>query len=184
MAWAGHMAGEGFSCQGNILASSSLLTAIADVMHGRADLPLADRLVAALAAGQAEGGDSRGQQSAAVLVVAREGGYGGADQLVDLRVDDHPTPLTELQRLLQVRQLLFGKPSERDLLPIEGELALEVATRLGRLDGSSGSVAGDADAVWHQLERWAGRENLEERMIRRGSIDVTVLDVLRAQTPT
>ena len=182
MTWAGDLAGEGFTCQGNILTGASVLAAMAAVMRARADLPLADRLVAALGAGQAEGGDRRGQQSAGVLVVVRGGGYGGgSDRLVDLRVDDHPTPVTELARLLRVRALLFDKPAEADLQPIEGELAAEIARRLEVAAGVAVDP-GDADALWDQLERWAGRENLEERMVRRGSIDIAVLGVLREQS--
>ncbi|MFN8622649.1 MAG: DUF1028 domain-containing protein [Chloroflexota bacterium] len=182
MTWAGHLPGDRFTCQGNILASGAVLDAVAEVMRTRGDLPLADRLVAALAAGQAAGGDRRGQQSAGVLVVQRGGGYGGgSDRLVDLRVDDHPTPVDELARLLRVRSLLFDKPAEADLRPIDPALASELADRLDRL-GFGPADAGDLDGLWARLERWAGRENLEERMVRPGSIDVTVLGVLRDQS--
>jgi uncharacterized Ntn-hydrolase superfamily protein len=182
MSWAGHLPGDGFSCQGNILVSQAVLAAMAEVMRTRDDLRLAERLVTALAAGQAAGGDSRGQQAAGVLVVAPGGGYGGgSDRLVDLRVDDHPRPVEELVRLLGVRSLLFDKPREEDLRVVDRALAEEVAMRLERLDG--GPVdPGDAERLWERLERWAGRENLEERMVRPGSIDVAVLDVLRERT--
>ena len=182
MAWAGHLPDDGFTCQGNILAGPAVLEAMAEVMRTRSDLPLADRLVTALAAGQSQGGDSRGQQSAGVLVVQRGGGYGGgSDRLVDLRVDDHPAPVDQLGRLLRIRSLLFDKPREEDLLPIDPGLATELAERLVRAGGPAVDPA-DAASLWAGLERWAGRENLEERMVRHGSIDVTVLGVLRDQT--
>jgi uncharacterized Ntn-hydrolase superfamily protein len=95
--WAGHHTGDGFSCQGNILVSAATVAAMAAAMRERADLELPERLVAALEAGQAAGGDARGQQSAALLVVREGGGYGGrSDRHIDLRVDDHPTPIAEL----------------------------------------------------------------------------------------
>jgi uncharacterized Ntn-hydrolase superfamily protein len=181
-AWAGHRTGEGFSCQGNILVSAATVVAMADAMAGSVGRPLADRLVGALAAGQVAGGDSRGQQSAALLVVRAGGGYGGqSDRLVDLRVDDHPTPIAELARLLELHRLYFERPTEADLVPLDEVLAAEVAGRLVRL-GRPAVDPGDASAVWAALERWAGRENLEERMIREGSLDRMVLRILREQT--
>lgn len=103
LAWAGGRAGPGYAVQGNILAGPAVVTAMAEAFEAT-DGDLATRMVVALAAGQAAGGDARGRQSAALLVVRAGGGYGGYDdRYIDLRVDDHPTPIAELQRLLDIR---------------------------------------------------------------------------------
>jgi uncharacterized Ntn-hydrolase superfamily protein len=165
-AWAGHVLGDGWTAQGNILTGPEVLDAVGTAFDATTG-PLARRLHAALLAGDRAGGDRRGRQSAAVLVVSEAGGYGGgSDVLVDLRVDDHADPVPELGRLLDLHHLYFGKPEE--VLPLEGELATEVADRLGRLGYDS-------------LDAWAGVENFEERLVP-GSIDVLVLEQLRAAT--
>src|SRR5262245_60266551 len=110
MAWAGGIAGPGFAAQGNILVSEETVSAAADAFTDTAGKPLAERLMACLAAAQAAGGDRRGQQSAALLVVERDGGYASlSDTLVDLRVDDHADPISELARLYRIHYALFGK---------------------------------------------------------------------------
>lgn len=187
--WAGHVEGEAFACQGNILVSTETVDAMVAVMTDPASaaIPFPERLVAALAAGQDAGGDSRGQQSAALLVVRRGGGYGGeSDRMIDLRVDDHGMPISELQRLLSLHRLYFEAPRDEDLMPIDEALAREITAAVARIDGVSGDPVeppnpNDPDQLWQRLERWAGRENLEERMVRRGHIDRTVLEMLRQQ---
>jgi uncharacterized Ntn-hydrolase superfamily protein len=164
--WAGHLLGDGWTAQGNILAGPEVLDAMRDTFLG-SDGPLARRLHAALLAGDRAGGDRRGRQSAALFVVSEAGGYGGgSDVLVDLRVDDHSDPVPELGRLLDLHHLYFGKSEE--VLPLEGELAAEVQERLGRLGYDS-------------LEAWAGVENFEERLAPDG-IDVLVLEQLRQRS--
>ena len=180
--WAGHLVGDGFSCQGNILVSRATLESMAATMSERLDLPLPERLVAALAVGQAAGGDARGQESAGLLVVRPGGGYGGqSDRLMDLRIDDHPSPIAELDRLVALHRRYFDRPSENELVRIDRTLGAEIAERLARATGIAVD-AEDPEALWTRLERWAGRENLEERMVRRGAIDQTVLGVLRELT--
>jgi uncharacterized Ntn-hydrolase superfamily protein len=106
--WAGHVTGEGFSCQGNILTGPEVVEEMRRAYGTDADLPFADRLITVLAAGQSAGGDSRGQQSAALLIVRAGGGFGGySDRAIDLRVDDHPAPIDELRRLLHLHRELF-----------------------------------------------------------------------------
>ncbi len=142
MHWAGHLVGEGYTCQGNILVSDATVTEMARAYEAAADLPhLADRILAALAAAQAAGGDSRGKQSAALYVVRDGGGYGGYnDRLVDLRVDDHADPIDELRRLLELhRQIWLGPtPPERYLLdsPDKIRLLQSILRELGAFDGA------------------------------------------------
>jgi uncharacterized Ntn-hydrolase superfamily protein len=111
--WAGHRVGENFSVQGNLLAAEEVVTAMAAAFEkarnaGTGELP--EWLLAALEAGQAAGGDKRGQQSAALLVVrAKSGPSGDHDRFVDLRVEDHPTPIAELARLLALHREFYGR---------------------------------------------------------------------------
>jgi len=107
--WAGHALGDGFCCQGNILTGPEVVEHMSQAFESNAGLLFPERLIAVLAAGQAAGGDSRGQQSAALLVVHAGGGFAGYnDRVVDLRVDDHPAPITEVARLLRLHRELFG----------------------------------------------------------------------------
>ena len=165
--WAGGRTGSCYAAQGNILVGEETVAALAETFEQSQDRPLAERLLEALAAAQAAGGDSRGQQSAALLVVERNGGYAGlSDVLVDVRVDDHDRPIEELRRIYELHQQLFGRTPERFWLPLEGELRDEVDERLGRLGFDS-------------LEAWASVENLEERVSGSDAIDPVVLDALR-----
>ena len=180
-AWAGGVAGfveghGGFAIQGNILVGPEVVDAMQEAWNAsEPGQPLSRRLLAALKAGDDAGGDKRGRQSAALLVVAPEGGYGGgSDVLVDLRIDDHAQPVGELARLLDLHDIYFGKPDTGAALSLEGDLADEVRDRLGRL----GHHADDLDAA---LADWAGIENYEERMLA-GRIDPIVLDQLRQKT--
>lgn len=167
--WAGGRTGDGYAAQGNILTGPEVVDALAEAFEGNAGA-LAHRLYQALLAADRAGGDRRGRQSAALYVVSENGGYGGgSDVLVDVRVDDHPDPVPELGRLLDLYDLYFGKPDPDSLLPLTGELLDEVQTRLGRLG-------------YPTLEAWAGVENYEERIVE-DCIDPVVLDKLRDATP-
>lgn len=165
-AWAGGVNGPNFAAQGNILVGKATVVAMAETF-AQAQGPLWHRLVAALAAGQRAGGDSRGQQSAALLVVREHGGYSGFnDRMIDLRVDDHLQPIEELARLVQLHELLFLKPAPEDLLPIDGTLATELQHLLARSGDYHGAATGAFDdATFAALERYGGRENLEERLL-------------------
>ncbi|MFG3714752.1 DUF1028 domain-containing protein [Micromonospora sp. NPDC047730] len=176
--WAGGQAGDGWAVQGNILAGPQVVDAVRDAWLGGAALPFPDRLLAALRAGDQAGGDRRGRQSAGLLVVERGGGYGGtSDVLVDLRVDDHPDPVTELGRLLALHTLLFGRPDPATLLDLTGAVATEVGGLLAAL-----GLPVDPDRPEEALFAWAGMENLEERLVP-GRIDPVVLDHLRKAVP-
>ncbi len=140
--------------------------ALADSFEASGGL-LAERLIEALAAAQAAGGDKRGQQSAAVLVVERNGGYAGlSDSLVDLRVDDHEAPIEELRRLYGLHQQLFGRTPREQWLPVDDELRAELDGHLARLG-------------YERLEDWAGAANFEERVDGEAEIDPIVLNELR-----
>ena len=182
--WAGGIAGPNFAAQGNILVSERTVVALARTFEETAG-PLWARLLAALAAGQKAGGDSRGMQSAALLVVREAGGYGGFnDRFIDLRVDDHPDPITELARILDIHELLFFKPAPEDMLPLDAMLTTELKTLLTRSGDYSEPVSGVYDeATFHALERYGGRENLEERLAHEASdarIDRKVIEYMRA----
>ena len=168
--WAGGRTGPCFAAQGNILVSAETVDALAETFEATAPRPLAERLLASLAAAQAAGGDRRGQQSAALLVVEKNGGYGAlSDILVDLRVDDHPLPIEELERLHRAHDALFGSTPREEWRPLEGELAAEVRSRLDSLG-------------YARLADWAGVENLEERVDGEDAIDPVVLEHLRDST--
>jgi uncharacterized Ntn-hydrolase superfamily protein len=167
--WAGSRTGPDYAAQGNLLAGPQVVAAVADTFEGT-EGPLVERLLAALAAGDAAGGDRRGRQSACVILRQAGAGYGGNnDRAIDLRVDDHPDPVTELQRLYSIHDLLFGSTPEDRLVPLE-QVQAEVSELLGRL-GYHGDPAAE-------LSTWAGMENLEERL-HEGRIDPVVLRELR-----
>jgi uncharacterized Ntn-hydrolase superfamily protein len=167
--WAGGRAGPGFAAQGNILVSGETVDVLAETFEASAG-SVAERLLEALAAGDAAGGDSRGRQSAALLVVQRDGGYAGlSDTLVDLRVDDHPAPVDELRRLFGLHGQLFGKTPRGRWLKVDDELRAEIDERLAKLGHE-------------RLEDWAGIANLEERVDGDAEIDPVVLAELRRQS--
>jgi uncharacterized Ntn-hydrolase superfamily protein len=172
--WAGGLTGECFAAQGNILVGEETVAALATTFMATAGRPLAERLLECLAAAQAAGGDRRGQQSAALLVVERDGGYAGmSNVLIDLRVDDHDQPVAELARLHASHDLLFGKTPREDWVDVDGALAAELGERLDRL-GYHGELA-------QALNAWAGTENLEERVDGVERVDPVVLRELRAR---
>ena len=174
MDWAGGLTGPGFAAQGNILVGEETVAALARAFAETEGRPFGERLVACLAAAQAAGGDRRGQQSAALLVVERDGGYAGlSDTLVDLRVDDHPQPIAELQRIHRIHMLLFGKTPRDQWLDVDDELRAEVVERLARA-----GYTGDLDRAF---ATWAGTENLEDRVDGVERIDPIVLEELRAR---
>jgi uncharacterized Ntn-hydrolase superfamily protein len=165
--WAGHRTGVGYAAQGNILVSGETVDALAEAFEATGGRPLAERLLDCLDAAQAAGGDSRGQQSAALLVVGPDQGYAGlSDVLVDLRVDDHRRPLAELRRLFGLHQELFGHTPRSRWITVDDGLQREIADRLAVLG-------------YERLEDWAGAANLEERVDGEADVDPVVLEALR-----
>ena len=178
--WAGGVTGEHYAAQGNILVGRETVEAMAKTYEGT-DGDLAARLLAALAAGQEAGGDSRGEQSAALLVVREGGGYGGDnDRVLDLRVDDHPDPIKELARIRDLHTLYFGEAEPEDIVPIDGEVRGQVVASLRRL-GYLKQEDPDDEALHGALAVFMGTENFEERDRGRGYLDVAVLEFMRGK---
>jgi uncharacterized Ntn-hydrolase superfamily protein len=165
-AWAGGRTGIGYAAQGNLLAGPQVVDALADTFETRTDLEFPERMMTALLAADRAGGDRRGRQSAALYIARVEGGYSGFnDRYIDLRVDDHSDPVIELERLLDIQRLLFERPKESDLLPLEDETArrlMRILAKLGHLQSEPGRWN---ETVQHALESLAGIENLEERIV-------------------
>jgi len=172
--WAGGRTGTGYAAQGNILVSGETVDAMAESFEGSSG-PLAVRLIDCLAAAQAAGGDSRGQQSSALLVVERDGGYARmSDTVVELRVEDHELPIEELRRIYTLHDEIFGKTPRRLWLDVDDELASELRERLAKL-----GYEGELEETFVQ---WTGKENLEDRVDGIEQIDPVVLDALRSRT--
>jgi uncharacterized Ntn-hydrolase superfamily protein len=165
-AWAGGRTGAGYAAQGNLLAGPQVVDALAETFETRTDLEFPERLLAALLAADRAGGDMRGRQSAALYVARVDGGYGGFnDRYIDLRVDDHTDPVIELERLLGIQRLLFERPKESDLLPLEGQTAQRLIGILVKLGHLQSEPATWNETTQHALESLAGIENLEERIV-------------------
>jgi uncharacterized Ntn-hydrolase superfamily protein len=173
--WAGGITDGEVSLQGNILAGERVLKEMLRAYRGGKGETFQMRLLRAIEAGDAAGGDRRGRQSAAVRVWREGASYGGGlDVFVDLRVDDSPEPIPELLRLVGLHNLYFNKPDPKTLLPIDAALTREISSALDRLGYDPEKDFRDA------LARWIGTENFEERDVP-GKIDPLVLDHLRKQ---
>lgn len=181
--WAGHKTGNGYTCQGNILTGGNTLDAMAEAFENT-NGQLADRLMAALLAGDTVGGDSRGKQSAGILVVKAGGSYGGdTDRLMDLRVDDDPEPVKRLESLVRMHHLFFGETNPDDLIDIDKVLATELQELLARVGQYSDPISGEWDDASKQaFSNFCGIENLEERWSLENhpdKLDRVVLEYIR-----
>lgn len=176
--WAGGFAGDNFAIQGNILVDQQTVETMESTFL-QTQGSLAERLLSALLAGDTAGGDSRGKQSAALLVVKENGSYGGYnDRYIDLRVDDHEEPVQELSRLLKLHQLYFEPTLPEDVVKIEGSLVDELQGLLyenGHLQRELSEYEDLLDAVqsYHLIE------NFDERVQQRGLIDQKVVEFMR-----
>jgi uncharacterized Ntn-hydrolase superfamily protein len=170
--WAGGRTGAGYAAQGNSLVSAETVDALAETFEATTGNPLAERLLDCLDAAQAAGGDRRGQQSAALLVVEKDAGYAQlSDVVVDLRVDDHERPLEELRRIYRLHDALFGSTPKEQWLDVDDALRVELSERLATIGYTA------------ELERaftdWAGTENYEMRVEGVERVDPIVLEALR-----
>lgn len=176
--WAGGIAGPNFAAQGNCLAGPGVVDALASTFresHGH----LADRLVGALRAGQSAGGDKRGQQSAALVIEKPGGGYAGYnDRYVDLRVDDHPAPIDELARLLELHKLYFFPAAPQDVLQVDDSLGRAIVRELVRIGALEAQGPYDEHAR-AALVRFMHVENLENRVRDDGTVDRQTVEYLR-----
>jgi uncharacterized Ntn-hydrolase superfamily protein len=183
MPWAGGRTGDRYACQGNILVGSEVVDAMAEAFEG-ADGDLVDRLLTALLAGDAAGGDRRGRQSAALVVARAEGGYGGyTDRYVDLRVDDHPDATRELTRLFEVwdRDMLIRNDP---LLPADAVLVSDLQRRLAALGRLDGQPTGRYDEETRQaIAAFAGEQNLEGKLRDDEQIYESIVREIRDVTP-
>jgi uncharacterized Ntn-hydrolase superfamily protein len=180
MDWAGQVIGDGFACQGNILFGPAVVKAMARAYETTAG-DIADRLLAALFAGQREGGDRRGQQSAALLVSKKGGGYGASDRWIDVRVDDHPSPIEELRRVFRLYDLtLLNREDPKSILPIQGETAVALQHDLSVLGYYTGRLNGTWDAASRAaFVRFVGEHNFENKQQTETAVWPTVLQYLR-----
>jgi len=175
---AGHLVGDGYPVQGDILAKEEVLEAMARAYEA-AKGELVDRLLAALKAGDDAGGDRRGKQSAAIIVVRRCGGYGGCeegvDKYVDLRVDDHPDPVNELIRLFRMWEItILTREDPNDVVEL-ADVAEEVQRALKALGYYEGPIDGRlTPQLQEALERWMSINNFENKMRRDGKLWGTV----------
>ena len=178
--WCGGLTGENFAVQGNVLTGEAVITAMARTFQATSG-PLAERLMTVLSAGQAAGGDRRGQQSAALLVVRKNGGYGANnDRYVDISVCDHPTPIEELERIYALYGLTFFRSLPENLVPVDTAIANELQQILHARGFYKGAVTGVFDtATQRALRNFMGWENYDERIRDDDLIDLEVLEDMR-----
>lgn len=180
MDWAGHVTGDGYSCQGNILAGKNVVESMARAYEETSG-DLIDRLLAALSAGQRAGGDRRGQQSAALLVVREKGGYEGfTDRYVDLRVDDSPQPIEELKRVFKIYDMtMLSREDPNNLVEITGDVLKGLQSSLKNLGFYQGSVNGSYDEQTEKaLRDFVNVNNFENRMHKEGYIWKSILQYM------
>ena len=179
--WAGGSAGQNFAAQGNILVDQHTVEAMESTFL-QTQGTLAERLLSALLAGDTAGGDSRGKQSAALLIVKENGSYGGYnDRYIDLRVDDHAEPVQELSRLLKLHQLYFEATVPEDVVAIEGSLEDELRELLYE-NGHLQRELTEHDDLLDAVQSYHLIENFDERVQQRGNIDQKVVDYMRIST--
>ncbi|HZV79320.1 MAG TPA: DUF1028 domain-containing protein [Candidatus Binatus sp.] len=177
--WAGGAHGINYAAQGNILAGPAVVDSMVTAFESTRG-HLADRLIAALRAGQAAGGDRRGMQSASLYIAKPAGGYAGFnDRYVDLRVDDHRNPIEELARILEIHKLYTFKPLPHEIIKVDDKIGSEIAALLTQA-GELPKGAPFDDRAREKLVSFMHRENLEDRVRDDGAIDIQTLEYLRA----
>src|SRR5213592_463519 len=181
--WAGHLVGQHYACQGNLLAGADVVKGMGQAFERtQGDLPV--RLLAALSAGQRAGGDKRGQQSAALLVVRERGGYGGLnDRWIDIRVDDHPAPIEELVRIFNVYDVtLLTREDPNDVVLLKPDAVREIQAGLATLGLYRGPTSGKFDAKTKAaFETWAEMNNYENKLRKDGKVWGSLYRALKAQ---
>jgi uncharacterized Ntn-hydrolase superfamily protein len=161
--WAGHIVGKNFACQGNILASEKVIQGMANAFENTSG-DLVEKFFAALEMGQKNGGDRRGKESAAILIVKKEGAYdGGTDRYIDIRVDEHPEPIKELKKVFVIYNMcLLKRDDPEDIVKLEGD-NLRLVKKLLQKDGFfKGDIDDNYDNTTRKaLRDWLGTNNFE-----------------------
>jgi uncharacterized Ntn-hydrolase superfamily protein len=180
MEWAGHIIGDGYACQGNILAREAVVVDMASA-YERTEGDLIDKLFAGLKAGQEAGGDRRGMQAASIFVVREAGGYEGRnDRYVDVRVDEHPSPIEELERIFKIYDMtLLSREDPSTLLKIEGTVSLLIQRALITL-GFMDKPVTDAfsERAKAALTEWTNTNNFENKDRDDGTIWPSVVEYM------
>jgi uncharacterized Ntn-hydrolase superfamily protein len=161
--WAGHIVGDHYCCQGNILASNEVVNAMSEAYEGT-EGDLIERLFAALEAGQEKGGDKRGREAAAILIVKEKGAYdGGTDRYIDIRVDEHPYPIKELRKVFEVYDLcMLNREDPNEIIELQGEVLKNVQEVLEEEGFYEGTIGGEYDESTREaLIKWLHTNNFE-----------------------
>jgi len=180
--WAGGRTGPDYSIQGNILVSEATVDAMEKAFLGTKG-PLADRLLAAIKAGAEAGGDRRGRQSAALVVVRKGASYDAkSDRYIDISVYDAKDPIAEIFRLYDLQKIHFERSDPRDVIGIAGPDAVY----LQKLLAKKGFFKGESDGAWDEastkaLAEYMGWENYDVRIRHDGKIDRKILDLIKAK---
>lgn len=183
MDYAGHISKNNYSCQGNILVSQETVEAMSERFEETEGKPLSERLVSALEAADSAGGDRRGKQSAALLVVKEEGGYGGFnDRKIDLRVDDNPSPIEKLGELLSLHQLYFSQPEGEDLVEMDEDVVKKLQYLMNELGYYSGPLTGEYDEPTSEaFLEYCRTENFEEKLRDDDRLDFRIVEFMENQ---
>jgi len=180
--WAGGRTGPDYAIQGNILVSEATVDAMEKTFLGTRG-SLADRLLAAIKAGAEAGGDRRGRQSAALVVVRQGASYDAkSDRYIDISVYDAKDPIAEIYRLYDLQKIHFERSDPKDVIPIRGADAVY----LQKLLAKKGFHKGRTDGVWDEastnaLADYMGWENYDTRIRRDGQIDRKILELIKAK---
>jgi uncharacterized Ntn-hydrolase superfamily protein len=160
--WAGHIVGRNYCCQGNILASAEVVKVMAQTFENTTG-DLVEKFLAVLEAAQEKGGDKRGQEAAAILIVKEKGAYdGGTDRYIDIRVDEHPTPIQELRNVFEVYDLcILNRDDPKDIVKLDGEVLTDVLKILNNEGFYQGTSKSFTPEIKEALIKWMHTNNFE-----------------------
>lgn len=178
--WAGGISGESFAAQGNILVSSKTVESMADWFQN-SDSNFPEKLIGCLKAAQKAGGDRRGMQSAALLIVRKGGGYAGFnDRFVDIRVDDSRQPINELERIFRLYDLvMLSRERPEDFVRVTAPVRSEIQSHLSRLRYYSGKTDGLSSAEYRNaFSEYISINNFENKYSPRGRVSVRLLEYM------